>query len=104
MLEVEGGLPLCGSLINRQVLLETGALFPSIVLTHSVRGCVCEVCALDEVPQTYPTLPEVMSPASDISLVCAFELALFAGVPSEFSVCSYSLMCIRRENVRMPVL
>lgn len=35
----------------------------------------------DEVPQTYPTLPEVMSPASDISLVCAFELVLFAGMP-----------------------
>lgn len=67
-------------------------------------GCVCEVCAFDEVPQTYPTLPEVMSPASDTSLVCAFELALFAGVPSEFSVCSDLFMCVRRENVRMPVL
>lgn len=45
-------------------------------------GCVCEVHTFDEVPQTYPALPEVMSPASDISLVCALESAVFAGVPS----------------------
>lgn len=42
-----------------------------VVLTHCVMGYVCEVHAFDEVPQTYPALPEVMSPPSDISLVCA---------------------------------
>lgn len=67
-------------------------------------GYVCEVDAFDEVPQTYPALPEVMSPASDISMVCAFESVLFVGVPSVFSACSHMFMHVCRENVRMPVL
>lgn len=67
-------------------------------------GYVYELHAFDEVPQTYPALPEVMSPTSDISLVCALEFVLFVGVPSMFIACSHMFMCICRENVCMPVL